>query len=139
MPEKKILRNVSVRVNGTTLTTSARSVDIDASADELDVTAFGGSGWREFEPGLKQGTINVEFYQGFDAGGVHATLWPLAESNEEFEIRIGPEGDTGATDNPVFVADVKLFGYKFLQGEVGQASTNPVTFRLTGAPTLDTT
>lgn len=137
--EKKILRNVGVEVDGTTLTTRARSVDVDLSADELDVTAFGGSGYREFEPGLKAGTIAVEFYQGFDSGGVHQTLWPHAEANDEFEIRIGPEGLTPADTNPIFVANVKLFAYKFLQGEVGQASTNPVTFRLTEAPLLDTT
>ncbi len=139
MPEKKILNDVSVVVDGSTLTTSARSVDIDTSSAELDVTAFGGDGWQEFEPGLKAGTIAVEFYQGFDAGGVHDTLWPLSESREAFVIRIGPEGDTGATDNPVFVANVKLFAYKFLQGAVGEASPNPVTFRLVGAPSLDTT
>lgn len=139
MPEKLILEDVSVVVDGTTLTTSARSVAVDFSADELDVTAFGGDGWREFEPGLKAGTIEVEFFQGFDASGVHATLWPLAETNEAFEIRIGPKGDTGATDNPVLVANVKLFAYRFLNGEVGAASTNPVTFRLTGAPSLNTT
>lgn len=137
--EKKILRNVSVMVNSTTLTTRARSVDIDLSADELDVTAFGGSGYREFEPGLKQGQVTVEFYQGFDTDGTHQTLWPLAESNEEFTIRIGPEGDTATETNPVFQAQVKLYAYKFLQGEVGAASTNPVTMRLTEAPILDTT
>jgi hypothetical protein len=139
LPEKLILRDVSVMVDGSTLTESARSVNIDTSSDEIDVTAFGGSGWREFEPGLKAGTIEVEFYQGFDSGGVYDTLWPLSESAEEFEIRIGPKGDTGASDNPVFVALVKLFGFRFLQGDVGAASTNPVTFRLTGAPTLNTT
>lgn len=139
MPEKLMLRDVSVMVDGTTLTTSARSVDIDTSAEELDATAFGGSGWREFEPGLKAGTIAVEFFQGFDSGGVHDTLWPLSETNAEFEIRIGPKGDTGASDNPVFVGQVKLFGYKFLQGEVGALSPNPVTMRLTGAPTLNDT
>jgi hypothetical protein len=139
MPEKLMLKDVSVVVDGSTLTESARSVDIDTSAEELDATAFGGSGWREFEPGLKAGTINVEFFQGFDANGVHDTLWPLSESQDEFEIRIGPKGDSGATDNPVFVGQVKLFGYHFLQGEVGALSPNPVTFRLTGAPTLNTT
>ena len=143
MPEKLILRDVSVLVDGTTLTQSARSVTVDASADEIDVTAFGGSGWREFDPGLKAGEITVEFYQGFDASGVHATLWPLgpgaAGDPPAFEIRIGPKGDSGATTNPVFVADVKLFNYQFLGGEVGAASTNTVTFRLTGAPSLNTT
>lgn len=138
MPEKLILRDVSVSVNSVDLTDSARAVTIDTSADEVDVTAFGGSGWREFEPGLKAGTIEVEFYQGFDATGVHQTLWPLSETNEEFPLAIGPKGATAATTNPIFTANVKLFGYRFLQGEIGAASTNPVTFRLTGAPTLDT-
>jgi hypothetical protein len=139
MPEKLILRDVSVVVDGTTLTTSARSVNVNFSAAEVNVTAFGGDGWEEFEPGLKSGEIEVEFYQGFDSGGVHDTLFPLSESNEEFVLRIGPKGDTGASDNPVFVANVKLYGYRFLQGDVGAASTNPVTFRMTGAPTLNST
>jgi len=139
MPEKLILRDVSVSVDSTDLTESARSVTIDTSADEVDVTAFGGDGWREFEPGLHAGTIEVEFYQGFDASGVHETLWPLSQTNEAFALAIGPKGATAATDNPIFTGTVKLFGYRFLQGEVGAASTNPVTFRLTGAPTLDVT
>lgn len=137
--EKKILRNVFIEVDGKTLTTRARSVDIDDSADELDVSAFGGGGYHEFEPGLKNGQITVEFYQGFDANGTHAVLWPHAVANDEFEIRIGPEGEIAAETNPIYVAQVKLFAYKFLAGAVGEASTNPVTFRLTQAPTLDTT
>lgn len=137
-PEKLILRDVAVSVDGTDLTQSARAVTVDLSADELNVTTFGGSGWSEFEPGLKAGTVEVEFYQGFNAGGVHDTLWPLAESNESFPLVIGPKGPAAATDNPLFTADVKLFAYRFLQGEVGAASPNPVTFRLVGAPTLDT-
>ncbi len=140
MPEKLVMRDVSVRVDGNLLTESARSVDVDKSADELDATAFGGDGWREFEPGLKAGTIAIEFYQGFDSGGVHDILWPISEDpDNDVELRIGPKGNTGATDNPVFVGRVKLFAYKFLQGEVGALSTNPVTFRLISAPTLDIT
>lgn len=138
MPEKLILRDVSVSVDGTLLTTSARSVNIDTSADEVETTTFGGNGYHEFEPGLHAGTIEVEFLQGFDAGGVHETLWPLSQSHEEFIIAIGPKGATPATTNPIFTAPVKLFGYRFLQGEVGAASPNPVTFRLIDAPTLDT-
>ena len=139
MPEKLILRNVSVNVDGSDLSSSARAVTVDTSADEVEVTAFGGVGYHEFEPGLHAGSVEVEFYQGFDALGVHATLWPLSQTHEEFTIIIGPKGATAATDNPLFTAPVKLFQYRFLQGEVGAASPNPVTFRLTNAPTLDVT
>jgi len=137
--EKLVLKDVSVKVNGVTLTRRARSVDVDTSAAELPATGFGGDGWEETEQGLHAGTIAVEFYQGFDAGGTHDTLWPLHLSGDEFEIEIGPKGDTAAADNPLFVAPVRLYAYKFLQGEVGQLSPNPVTFKLTGPPTVTTT
>lgn len=136
---KLILKDVSVFVDGNELTRRARSVDIDTSAAEVDVTAFGGDGWQEFEPGLKSGQVTVEFFQDFDADSVHDTLWPHAEDNDEFEIRIGPKGDIGALDNPVFVATVKMYEYHPLNGAVGEASTNQVTFRLVGAPSLNTT
>lgn len=135
---KTILKNVSVMADAVLLTTRAKSVDIDESANQVDVTAFGGNGYQEFEQGLKTGQVAVEFYQDFDAGSVHATLRPLFDNDTEFELRIGPDGDTGATDNPVWVGTVKLFGYKHLSGTVGDASINPVTFAITGPPSLDT-
>ena len=39
------LNNVSVMVDGVTLTTKAREVDINLSAAVLDATGFGGDGW----------------------------------------------------------------------------------------------
>jgi hypothetical protein len=137
--EKLVLNDVSVVVDGTTLTTRAREVDINTSAAQLDATAFGGNGWEESEPGLKSGEITVTFYQGFDADGTYDVLWPLHDSGDEFVIRIGPKGDSGATTNPVFVANVKIYDFHYLQGSVGELSTNPVVFRLTGPPTLNTT
>lgn len=136
---KLILKDVSVFIDGMELTRRANNVDIDTSAAEIDVTAFGGDGWQEFEPGLKAGSVTVDFFQDFDPDSVHAVLWPHAEANDEFEIRIGPKGDIGALDNPVFVATVKLYGYHPLTGAVGAAATNQVTFRLVGPPTLNTT
>lgn len=139
MPEKLVLKDVSVVVDNTTLTTSAREVDLNFSKAQLDATAFGGNGWEESETGTRTGEISVTFYMGFDASGVHATLWPLFDNDDEFTLRIGPKGDAGATDNPVVVATVKIYDYHYLQGAVNELSTNPVVFRLTGPPTLNTT
>ena len=137
--EKLVLLNCSVYVDGTQLTERAKQVSISESADQIDATTFGGNGYREFEQGLKTGEIQVTFVQGFDAGGAHATLYPLWTAGDEFEIRIGPHSDSGSTTNPVYVAPVKMFTYNFLQGEIGNLSENPVTFQLTGPPTLNTT
>lgn len=136
---KLVLNDVSVRVDGVLLTTRARAVDVNMTGAELDATAFGGNGWEETERGLMRGEISVTFYQDFDSGGTHETLYPLHINGDEFEIRIGPAGDDPSSTNPVLVAEVKTFEYHFLQGEVGQLSPNPVTFRMTGPPTLDDT
>lgn len=139
--EKKIFRNVSVRVNGETMTRRARKVTVAATATEEDVTTFGGNGWQEIEQGLKSGTITVEFFQGDygDATSVDSVIRPFWDSGDECEIRIGPEGDTGASDNPVFVAPVKVMNYTYIDAEVAKPTIAPIEFRLTDAPSIDTT
>lgn len=139
MAEKLVLRDVSIRVDGTQLQTRCRRVTVNETADELAADAFGGNGYKEYEPGLIDATITAEFYKSFDTGGDHDVLYPLWTSKEEFEVRIGAEGDSGAVDTPVYVAPVKIYNYSFLDGEVGQLAINPVVFRLTGPPSLDIT
>ncbi len=134
-----VLRNVSVMVDGNVLTQSADEVTITEEADQQDATTFGNAGYRTFERGLITGTVQVRFNQDFDSGGVHDTLYPFWVSGEEIEIRIGPDGDTGSATNPIYIAQVRMFAYSFLQGSVGEISRNPVTFQLTQAPTLDAT
>ncbi len=134
-----VLRNVSVLVDGNVLTQSADEVTITEEADQQDATTFGNDGYRTFDRGLITGTIQVRFNQNFEANEVHSVLYPFWVSGEEIEIRIGPDGDTGSATNPIYIANVKMFAYSFLQGSVGEISRNPVTFQLTGPPSLDAT
>lgn len=136
---KLILQNCSITVDGNELNDRARSVSCELSATEQDVTCFGGDGWEDIEQGIKSGNFTVEFFQDFDSGAVHDTLYPLFISGDSFYLRIGPEGADGSSDNPVLVAPVRLMTYNFLQGSVGEASPNPVTFRAAGAPHIDQT
>ena len=134
-----VLFNVAVTVDGDTLTQRARSVTVNESAEELNVTTFGGDGYSQFTQGLKTGEISVEFFQDFTTNQTHDILYPLWVDGSAFTLRIGPDGDSGSGTNPVWVGEVQIYTYNFLTGEVGQASTNTVTFRLTSAPTLNTT
>lgn len=134
-----VLRNVSIRVDGTLLTDSADEVTITEEADQQDSTTFGTNGYRTFERGLITGTIQVRFNQDFDSGGVHDTLYPLWTGGDSFEIRISPDSDDSGATVPVYIAEVKMFAYSFLQGSVGEISRNPVTFALVDAPSLDDT
>ena len=132
-----VLRNVSVVVDGTPLTDSADEVTITEEADQQDATTFGTGGYRTFERGLITGTIQVRFNQDFDSGGVHDTLYPLWTSGDVFEVAIAPTGESSG--DPIYIADVRMFAYSFLQGSVGEISRNPVTFQLTNQPRLDNT
>lgn len=131
-----VLNNCTVVADHVTLTTSAKQVDVGITVDQLDGTAFGGNGWREFVQGLKTGSIQITFKQDFNAGGVHYTLYPLFVSGAEFDLRIGPASDSNTITNPVMLCHVRLFEYHFLQGSVGEISENPVTFQMTREPTL---
>lgn len=134
-----VLFNVSVRVDGTQLQQRCRAITVNESAEELNVTTFGGDGYTQFAQGLKTGEISAEFFQDFESGQTHAVLYPLWTAGDAFTLRIGPDGDTGDTENPVWEGEVRMFSYNFLTGEVGQPSTNTVGFRLTAAPALDVT
>jgi len=132
-----VLRNVAIVVDGTPLTEDADEVTISEEADQQDSTTFGNDGYRTFERGLITGTIQVRFNQNFDPNSTHDTLYPLWVSGEEFELSVHPDGESGS--DPVYVADVKLFSYSFLQGSVGEISRNPVSFQLTAPPRLNNT
>lgn len=136
---KLILFNVAISVDGNDLEDRARSVSCELSATEQDVTCFGGDGWEDIMQGIKSGNYTIEFFQDFDAGAVHDTLYPLFVSGESFDLVIVPDGETPSTSNPALTAPVRLMTYNVLQGEVGNASPNPVTFRAAGAPSISHT
>lgn len=132
-----VLRNVYVSVDGTDLSSKADEVTITEEADQQDATTFGNDGYRTFERGLITGTINVRFNMDHgDSGGVHDTLYPIWVAGDEVELAIGPEGSSGPD---IYVADVRLFSYSFVQGSVGEISRNPVTFQLTAPPRVNNT
>lgn len=129
-----VLRNVTIEVDGTSLGYQADEVTISEEADQQDSTTFGNDGYRTFERGLITGTIQVRFNQNFDPNATHDTLYPLWVSGDEFELAIASD-----SSDPVYVADVRLFAYSFLQGSVGEISRNPVTFQLTAPPRVNNT
>lgn len=129
---KVVLKDASITVNGTDLSTRCDSVTIEDSAEEVDVTAFQGNGYREFAQGLKDATITASFFQDFASGSVHSVLNAVYQSGSTFDVVVkGDDGSVGE-DNPSFTMTARLFSYSPLAGGVGEASKIEATFRNAG-------
>ncbi len=125
---KEVLTQASVLVNAVDLSNFAYSVEIEDSAEEVEVTGFSTSDYREFIPGLKDGNVTVSFFNDHASGSVADTLQPLYTSGGTFTLRVKP--DISGTVAYTMVS--RLYSNPLLAGAVGEANTIDVTFRCAG-------
>lgn len=125
---KEINRNVSVLVNSVDLSNHAYSVEMEDVAEEVDLTSFGPSGYKEFGPGMKDATVTVSFFNDHATGSVADTIQPLYSSGGTFPLRIKPD----LAGTVAYTMTAKVYSNPMLAGGVGEASTIDVTFRNAG-------
>lgn len=139
---KSISRNVSLKVNGVTLSDHVHKIATNFKWDRVDVSAMGAN-YKQYLLGLADASITVDFYNDYTSGSIHATLQPLAGSNTPFEVEVVPDSTlaTSAT-NPRLIMWSVLDGYDFVNATVGQANMmQGVTFfnAITTGPVFYTT
>jgi hypothetical protein len=125
---KEVLTQASVLVNSVDLSSHASSVSMEDAADEVEVTGFSTSDYREFIPGLKDGNITVSFFNDHAANSVADTLQPLYTSGGTFPLRIKPD----VAGTVAYTMTARLYNNPLLNGAVGDANTIDVTFRNAG-------
>lgn len=126
-----VLTDAFVSINGVDLSDHVKSVTIDYSAEMLDDTVMGAT-TRTNKGGLKNWSIEIEFFQDFAASEVDATLFPLVGST--FTVIVRPVNGTavGAT-NPNFTGTGILESYPPLGNAVGELATTSITIQPAGA------
>jgi hypothetical protein len=132
---KVSLKDAYIAINGTAVSNFANHVDIDDSAEELDFTGFSTNGYKEIGAGLKDGTVNVTFFQSFGTATgdqVHAILQPLYSAGGTFAIEIRPTSAAASATNPNMKATVRMFSYPGISGDVGAEMTMDIAFRNAG-------
>lgn len=129
---KVVLKDASITVNAIDLSTRCDQVSIEDSAEEVDVTAFQGNGYREFAQGLKDATITATFFQDFASGSVHSTLNSLYQNGTTFDVVVKGDDAAVSATNPSFTMSAKLYSYSPLAGSVGEPSKIEATFRNAG-------
>jgi len=117
-----------VSVNGVTLSDHAKSVTVEDSRDQVDVTAFGATN-KTYQKGLGDGKMTVEFYQDYAAGKTHATLQPLISSTTPVTVEVRATSAARSATNPGIVMSALLFNYNGLSGNIGDASSFSAEFQ----------
>ena len=133
---KFTLTDAYVSVNGTAISDHLSSVTIESSADEIEFTSFGTSGFREFGAGLKDATVSAEAFQDFAASSLDAILYPLYSTGGTFALEVRPTSSAASSTNPKYTMTARLFSYSPIAGAVGDASTTSLTFRNAGTAGL---
>lgn len=125
---KFVLTNASVTVNGVDLSDHVQKVTVETTRDNVEVTAMGATN-KAYLGGLGDATMTVTFFSDFAASSIHATLYPLSTSSTPFPVIVKPANVATSTTNPSFWLSALMFGYKPIDGAVGDASTLDVVFQ----------
>jgi hypothetical protein len=110
-------------------------VSIDLSSDEVETTAFGGSGFRTRVAGLKDGSITLSFHNDFGTSGsdaVDSTIWNLFGTNATVVVTPNSGTTAPSATNPSYTGVYLVSQVNPISGNVGDLATRDVTWPTAG-------
>jgi hypothetical protein len=128
---KFVLTSVTTSINGVDFSDHLASVALDLSADEVETTAFGGSGFRTRVGGLKDASITLSFHNDFGSSGseaVDSTIYNLYGSNATVVVR--PTSGSVSATNPSYTGVFLVSQVNPISGSVGDLATRDLTWPL---------
>jgi hypothetical protein len=128
---KFVLTSVTTSINGVDFSDHLASVALDLSADEVETTAFGGSGFRTRVGGLKDASITLSFHNDFGSSGseaVDSTIYNLYGSNATVVVR--PTSGSVSASNPSYTGVFLVSQVNPISGSVGDLATRDLTWPL---------
>ena len=125
------------------LSNHVKSVTINRTFDELEVTAMGDTG-HKFVAGLEASTIAVDFFNDTATASVLQTLNTLVGTSAAFKICQttvpgSPSTATISATNPLYSGLVLVNKLTPINGTVADISMQSLTFTVNGAITVAST
>ena len=127
---KQVLKDASIVINSVDLSDHVESVEAVYSEALARATAMGDTGEAKLSSGIADWSLQVNFYQDYDAAKVDATLFPLVGSASSFAVTWRKsKTDAISATNPEYQGvglidgDLPLMG-----GAVGDVNQASVTF-----------
>jgi hypothetical protein len=130
---KFVLTSVTTTINGVDFSDHLASVTLDLSADEVETTAFGGSGFRTRVGGLKDASVTLSFHNDFGSSGseaVDSTIYTLYGSQATVVVR--PTSGTVSATNPSYSGVFLVSQVNPISGSVGDLATRDLTWPVAG-------
>ena len=124
-----------VSQGATDLTSYTRTVTINFTAAEQDITVMGNSAMARLA-GLRDVSIDVEFVSDFADNALDETLWnwfnrdSAATNGGAVFLSVAPEGGAESNTNPEYVGTFTCFSYTPIGGTVGDAAMATASFML---------
>jgi hypothetical protein len=127
-----VFTDAFVSINAVDLSDHVKSVKLALSVNAQESTAMG-SGTKTNIAGLKEWSVDVEFFQDYAASNVDATLFALIGA-AAFAIDIRPvkTGGRSAT-NPSYTGNAILTNYQPVTAQIGQLGTTQAQLVSAGA------
>jgi len=130
---KFVLTDVKTTINSVDFSDHLATVTLDMTSDEVETTAFGGSGFRTRVAGLKDASVTLSFHNDFGASGssaVDSTIYNLFGSQATVVI-VPTSGSVSAT-NPSYTGVFLVSQANPISGSVGDLATRDVTWPVAG-------
>lgn len=122
-----VLTDASLTFNSVDLSDHVVTVEVNMSAEDVDVTAMGATS-RAHAPGLRDDRVTVTFLQDYAASKVDATLSTYVGNATGASLVVKPTSSAVSTTNPSYTMTAILLDYPPISGTVGEANTIDVTF-----------
>lgn len=133
---KQILTDVVVQLNGTAISQNVNSVELTTTADAIETTSFGDSGWRTYKGGLKSGSVTLSMHNDYASTALDGILYNLF--NTIATVTINPAGTPTGTSTPEYEFTVLVDNVAPVSGAVGDLAVQNLTWTITGAVTRAT-
>jgi hypothetical protein len=133
---KQILTDVVVQLNGTAISQNVNSVELSTTADAIETTSFGSSGWREYKGGLKSGSVTLALHNDYASTALDSILYNLF--NTVATIAIFPAGTPAGTNTPKYEFTALIDNLSPVSGAVGDLAVQNLTLTITGPVTRGT-
>lgn len=133
---KQILTDVVVQLNGTAISQNVNSVELTTTADAIETTSFGDSGWRTYKGGLKSGSVTLALHNDYASTALDSVLYNLF--NTIATVAIFPAGTPAGTSAPKYEFTALIDNVAPVSGAVGDLAVQNLTWTITGAVTRGT-
>ena len=128
---KQVLTDVVVQLNGTAISQSVNSVELNLTADAIETTSFGDSGFRTYKGGLKSGSVTLSMHNDYADTALDGILWDLW--NTIATVTINPAGTPTGTSTPEYEFTVLVDNLTPVSGSVGDLAVQNLTWTITGS------